>query len=144
EVAANLPLGPNGEPIYISRTGYYRTDLVDDHTYSFKTAATLSYKLSDKVQLSYTAQYGQAAMSYDAYDLKNVWQISHKLELKSTNLLIKSYYTHDEGGDAYNTLLSTIKFNNTWKSDGQWFNDYYAAYKGYIPGITPGDFTTAR
>ncbi|MEO8148896.1 MAG: TonB-dependent receptor [Bacteroidia bacterium] len=144
EVAGALPLGPNYEPVVISRTGYNRSDLVDDITYSFKTASTLSYKFSDRLQLSYTLQYGQGATSYDAYDLKNVWQLSHKLELKGNNFFVRSYYTHDEGGDAYNAMLSIIKFNESWKSSGQWFGDYYAAFKGYIPGVTPNDFDAAR
>ncbi len=144
EVAGPLPLGPNGVPVTISRSGYYRHDLIDDNTYSFKTSATAGIKFSEKLQLNYLLQYGQGAVSYDAYALKNVWQISNMLELKGKNFFARTYHTHDEGGDAYNALLSVIRFNNTWKSDYQWFNDYYAAYNGFIPGITASNYDSAR
>lgn len=146
EVAGPLPIGPNGSPVVVSRTGYDRTVLMDEISNSLKAGVSLYYKLKNGMQLSYALQYGRGAVSYDVYALKNVWQISNKLELRGNNFTARAYYTHDEGGDAYNALLGVIKMNNAnpETSDSAWFGNYYAAYSGFIPTVAAGDHNLAR
>jgi outer membrane receptor protein involved in Fe transport len=115
----------------VSRTGYSEKDVINPETYNFKLTGGLYYKLTDKIEASFTANWGTGNSVYtgsDRYSLKELKMGQYKLELRSKNWFIKAYTTHENAGESFNATITTRLFNEAWKASSTWYVQYMAAY----------------
>lgn len=116
---------------YVSRTGYNESDVIDPNTVNFKLTGSLHYKLSDRTEASFQANFGTGNSVYtgsDRYSLKDLKMSQFKLELKSKNWYLRAYTTHENSGNSFNATITTRLFNEAWKSSSAWYPQYMAAY----------------
>ena len=147
EAVTSLPIGPGGGSVRVARTGYREEDLVDYNTYSLKGDAALHYRITEGVEAIYHYKYGAGTSVYQGanrYAIKNFTLQQHKLELRGANFFARSYATLENSGDSYDSRFLALNLNRAWKSDQQWFQEYAAAYLGFVPNVTPGSHADAR
>jgi iron complex outermembrane recepter protein len=127
-LAPLLPLLPNHT---VARTGYDESTFVDYDTYSAKVNSSLHYRIHDNLELSYMFNYGKASSITNAAQRTIANGISmqqHKLELKSDNFFVRTYFTRPDLGETYSGDLTGVLINNAWKPHAQWFQEYSLAY----------------
>ncbi|MGE5108647.1 MAG: TonB-dependent receptor domain-containing protein, partial [Sphingobacteriales bacterium] len=124
----------------VARTGYWETDLVSPKVCNLKFDASLSYRISEKAELTYSYRVGQMDGVFQRGNkirLDNVVVQNHHLELKGTNYLIRSYVSIENTGDSYNVKpladnldLYTGGSNNAWSAKYKAALNAYAAANG--------------
>ncbi len=117
----------------VSRTGWSEQNVVDPSTINFKLTGGLYYKLTDKIEASFQANWGTGNTVYtgsDRYSLKNLKMGQYKLELKHKNWYIRAYTTHENSGDSYNATITARYFNEALRPSTAWYPQYIAAYIG--------------
>ncbi len=117
----------------VSRTGWNENNVVDPSTVNFKMTGGLYYKLTDKIEASFQANFGTGNTVYtgsDRYSLKNLKMGQYKLELKHKNWYLRAYTTHENSGDSYNATITARYFNEALKPSNAWYPQYIAAYIG--------------
>jgi outer membrane receptor protein involved in Fe transport len=147
EINANLPIGPGGEPINVSRTGYLEQDVVDYNTKTYRVDAGMYYRINDKMQASYQLGWGSGTTVYHAanrYSLRNFTYNRHKIELSGKNWFARAYRVGEGSGESYDARFLAINLNRAWKPDEQWFSEYGAAFLGQINGVQANDHAAAR
>jgi iron complex outermembrane recepter protein len=100
-----IPGQTGNQTIIVRRTGYYEKDLVNPKVDNLKFDAALHYRLSENAELSYGYRIGKMAGVFqrgNKIQLDNVVVQNHKLELKGTNYVLKSYVSIENTGDSYN------------------------------------------
>jgi outer membrane receptor protein involved in Fe transport len=115
----------------VSRTGYAEKDVIDPTTSNFKLSGGLYYKLTDRLEASFTTNWGTGTTVYtgaDRYSIKDFKMGQYKLELKSKNWYARAYTTSENSGNSYVTTTTTRLFNEAWKSSTSWYPQYAAAY----------------
>lgn len=116
---------------YVSRTGYAEKDVVDPTTSNFKMTGSLNYKLTDKIEASFGANFGTGNTVYtgsDRYSLKDLKMSQFKFELKSKDWYVRLYTTHENSGSSFNSTIATRTFNEAWKPSSSWYPQYMATY----------------
>ncbi|MES2004146.1 MAG: TonB-dependent receptor [Bacteroidota bacterium] len=120
---------------YVSRTGYDEKDVVDPNTVNMKLTGSLHYKLSEKLEAIFQANFGTGNSVYtgsDRYSLKDLKIAQFKLELKSKNWFLRAYTTHENSGSSFNSTITTRLFNEAWRPSSAWYPQYMAAYSSYL------------
>ena len=139
----------------IARTGYWDYDIVENDVYNTKLNASLNYKISDDVDISYDMKGGWG--SFTNVGIGKFWNnnsggINHGLTLNAPNLLLRAYI-YNEGQNPFNNSDEDIQWDirtialelqNYSKPDDIWLADYKAAYDGEVSGITSGSHSHAR
>ncbi|HUM48193.1 MAG TPA: TonB-dependent receptor, partial [Chitinophagales bacterium] len=144
-VKRSLVADEEGNKVDVSRTGYYVHDLIDNTSYSFKASTGLSYKLDDRMVLSYAFNFSQATTSYsNLFNLKNVLMYTNKLELNGAHFFIRAASFANDLGDTYNASSLAAVINKKWKTDNDWFSAFAKAYNGGVSGIEEKDVAEAR
>ncbi|MDB5209581.1 MAG: hypothetical protein JWQ30_408 [Sediminibacterium sp.] len=118
----------------VSRTGYSEKDVVDPLTVNVKLTGGLYYKLSDKTEASFTANWGTGNSVYtgsDRYSLNELKMGQYKLEVKSKNWFVRAYTTHENSGNTFNATITTRLFNEAVKASTSWYPQYLGAYATY-------------
>ena len=130
--ATALGLNPDNLPsTTVSRTPYLEKDIVDYGAKNIKIGGGLFYRLTDKVELSYTYNYGGGTSIYTGaqrYSLKNFNIQSHKLELRGSDFFLRAYTTQENSGQSYIADLTGVLINDQWKDNSEWFGTYGIAY----------------
>jgi iron complex outermembrane recepter protein len=96
----------------VARTGYVEKDFIYPTVKNLKFDGGLFYKLNDKFQLSYGYRYGTMDGIFqrgNRIQLKDVTVQNHKLELKSNDLLVRTYILKENTGNSYN--LNPLAYN---------------------------------
>lgn len=117
--------------VNVSRTGYDEKDVIDPQTVNVKLSGSLHYKLSDKTEASFMANWGTGNSVYtgsDRYSLKDLKMGQYKLEIKSKNWLVRAYTTHENSGSSFNATITTRLFNEAWRPSSTWYATYTSAY----------------
>lgn len=136
--ALGLPAGTNGL-IRPARTGYKEVDLMDYGTQTYKADAALHYRLTDKMELSYTYRFGTGTSIYQGanrYSLKDFMINQHKVELKADNFYVRGYATLENAGKSYDSRFLAWNINRAWKADSTWFKQYT---QNYVLGLFQGE-----
>jgi iron complex outermembrane recepter protein len=100
------------ETFNVARTGYLEKDLIYPTVRNLKFDAGLFYKLNERMELSYGYRYGQMDGVFqrgNRIQLKDVSVQSHKLELRSEDLLVRAYVLLENTGKSYN--LNPLAYN---------------------------------
>ncbi len=138
----NIFVDANGNPQYVSRTGYQEAALVDYDAFNFKISGGLYYKLSAATEASITANWGSGTSVYtgaDRYSLKNFRIGQYKIEVKNPNWFVRAYTTQENSGDSYASTLTALAINDAWKLNSQWFGEYVGNYSGAVLQGMPAD-----
>ncbi|RPD51182.1 TonB-dependent receptor [Paracnuella aquatica] len=143
----------------VSRTGYEEKDLMNYNTFSFKTSASLHYKISDNLRLIYQYNRGQARAAFTSSARMNINDFllqTHRLELRSNNSFLRVYRSAEICDNGYNSRTLGQFINRFWVqdlsgktvapniADATWFTRYGAAFNGTISGVTGGNHAAAR
>jgi len=115
----------------VSRTGYAESDVLDPTTSNFKLTGSLNYMLTDKVEASFSANFGTGNTVYtgsDRYSLRDLRMAQFKFELKHKNWYVRAYATHENSGNSFNGTIATRTFNEAWKPSASWYPQYMVAY----------------
>ncbi|MBC6989753.1 TonB-dependent receptor [Hymenobacter sp. BT491] len=105
------------ETFNVRRTGYYERDLISPTVRNLKFDGGLFYKLTDKLELSYSYRYGLMDGIFqrgNKIQLKDVTVQNHKLELRGADYYIRSYVLVENTGKSYNLnpLATNLDLNN--------------------------------
>jgi len=115
----------------VSRTPYLERDIVDYGAKNIKFGGGVFYRLTDKMELSYTFNYGGGTSIYTGaqrYSLKNFNIQSHKVELRGSDFFIRAYTTQERSGGSYIADLTGVLINDSWRTNNNWFGLYGANY----------------
>jgi outer membrane receptor protein involved in Fe transport len=134
-------------PLFVSRTGYNEKDVLDPQTINFKLTGSLHYKLSDKTEASFQANWGTGNSVYtgsDRYSLKDLKMGQYKLEVKSKNWLLRAYTTHENSGSSFNATITTRLFNEAWSPSATvWYPTFVGAVIGGTSSGAVGTYISA-
>ncbi|MCK9402417.1 MAG: TonB-dependent receptor [Chitinophagaceae bacterium] len=133
-IPSSLLNGFSAVPLYVSRTGYNEKDVVDPITMNVKLTGAVHYKLSEKTEASFLANWGNGNTVYtgsDRYSLKDLKMGQYKLEIKSKNWYLRAYTTHENSGNSFNATITTRLFNEGWSpSASVWYPKFVGAVIG--------------
>jgi outer membrane receptor protein involved in Fe transport len=116
--------GKSNQSLIVRRTGYWEKDLVPGKVDNLKLDAAIHYRISDKAELSYSYRFGMLDGLFqrgNKIQLNNASVQNHKIELKGSNYLVRSYVSIEDTGDSYNlkpladNLDLTNVSNNAWR-----------------------------
>ncbi|GAA4116382.1 TonB-dependent receptor [Aquimarina addita] len=115
--------------VSVSRTGYEEQDLVDYDAESLKFSGSLHYRpMADDLEIIYTGRLGRGTTLFqnaNRFYSPNFFSQQHKLEVKNNNFFIRGYITAGDAGDTYDTRIAATNINNSWKSNDDWFTEYF-------------------
>ena len=97
--------GKTNQTLRVARTGYWETDLVSPKVSNFKFDLGLNYRITEKLELSYSYRRGNMDGVFQRGNkirLDNVVVQNHHLELKGNDFVIRSYISLENTGDSYN------------------------------------------
>ncbi len=117
--------------IPVSRTGYTEKEVVNPNTLVYKLSGALHYKLTDAIEASLSGYWGTGNTVYTGsqrYSLRDLKMGQYKLEVNHKNWFIRGYTTQENAGGAHNLTFNAVKFNDAWKADATWFQQYGFAY----------------
>lgn len=117
--------------IPVSRTGYTEKEAVNPNTLVYKLSGALHYKLTDAIEASLSGYWGTGNTVYTGsqrYSLRELKMGQYKLEVNHKNWFIRGYTTQENAGGAHNLTFNAVKFNDGWKADATWFQQYGFAY----------------
>ncbi|HEX8429356.1 TonB-dependent receptor [Hymenobacter sp.] len=104
-VAITIPYNGRNETFNVRRTGYYERDLTNPIVRNIKADASLHYKLTDKLELSYGYRFGLMDGVFqrgNKIQLDGVTVQNHKVELKSQDFTARAYMLIEDTGDSFN------------------------------------------
>ncbi len=113
----------------IGMDGYAEKDLWNYDASNTKFDASLYYKLSDSVELSWISKIASGNTIYQGasrYILKNFGIQQHKLELRGDNFFVRGYTTIEDTGDTYDAVYTGQFINISQAQD--WFTTYVGSY----------------
>lgn len=97
--------GSANKTLRVARTGYWESELVDPKVDNLKFDASLSYRFSDKVELSYGYRFGKLDGVFqrgNKIKLDNVIVQNHRIEIKGANWNIRTYVSSENTSNSYN------------------------------------------
>jgi len=132
---ANVNVLYNGksQAFKVGRTGYQEKDLANYDIHNIKADASLHYRITDKLELSYGYRFGQMDGVFqrgNRIQLNGATVQSHKLELSSSNFTLRSYMLLENTGNSYNMkpLADNLDINRADvannKSTTSWGTDF--------------------
>jgi iron complex outermembrane receptor protein len=104
-VAITIPYQGKDQTFNVRRTGYYERDLVNPIVRNIKADASLHYRLTDKLELSYGYRFGLMDGVFqrgNKIQLDGVTVQNHKLELKGSDFVVRAYTLIENTGNSYN------------------------------------------
>ena len=149
EISAELPIGEEGRNIVVARSGYYEKDLADYDIYNFKSSGALHWRLNQTTRIILQGHLGRGTTLYTGDSRISLLNFSHvqaKAEIKNDHFLLRGYINQQFSGDSYDSRSLAVNINRTWKSDADWYYEYYLAYSRLLEylGIKGGNHIIAR
>ena len=134
-------------PLYVSRTGYDESQVVNPTTLNVKLSGALHYKINDKIEAIVAGYWGMGNTVYtgsDRYSLKDLKMGQYKFELKAKNWYVRAYTTRENSGGSFNSTIATRVFNEAWKpSATQWYPQFVGATVGSASSGAVGTYIAA-
>ncbi len=121
------------------RTGYLEKDLVNYNARNIKANASLHYKLTDKIELKGTYNFGTGTTVYQGdnrYSLKGLLFQQARIEISQPDkFFIRAYTTIENSGNSYDAVFTSLKLQDYAKADTKWGQDYYRFWVNGANGI---------
>ncbi|MEO1050315.1 MAG: TonB-dependent receptor [Bacteroidota bacterium] len=149
EIQANLPIGPLGTNVLVTRTGYAEENLMDYNFTNYKINSALHYKINDKITAILQNNFGTGTTFYTGDNrvfLGDFQLLQTKLELNSERFMVRTYTTQQRSGNSYDSRFLALQLMRTARSDEEWFRIYELAFRGLLRsrGVAGGDHEVAR
>ncbi len=122
---------PTRDTFYLARTGYRDRELIDPSVFLQKYTVSMQYYLTDKVELSWRSFLGNGNTIFQAANrnvLRDVVSHQHKIELRTPQLLFRTYGSWEGAGRSYDSRFTGIFLNRHAKDDLAWFVAYLYQY----------------
>lgn len=121
----------DGKRYEVRRTGYFEKDFADYKVENLKFDLGLYYRITEKIQLSYTGRAGFTDAVYqrgNRIKLDDYWVHQHTLELKGVDFTVRAYGTFEFTDKSYNMRPMGENLDRSFKTDTKWFNDYKSRF----------------
>lgn len=129
----------------VRRTGYWERDIVSPTVDNLKFDAALHYRLNEKTEVSYGYRIGKMDGVFqrgNKIQLDNVIVQNHRVELKGSNYVVRSYVSIENTGDSYNVKPMVDNLDITsGGSNAQWGAKFKTALQSELDKGT--DLATA-
>lgn len=123
------------ETFNVRRTGYWEKDLVHPDVQDLKFDAAAAYKIRRDLELSYAYRVGQMDGIFqrgNKIQLDGVTVQNHKLELKGSNFLVRTYASIENTGKSYNLKPLSDNLDLTHLSNSAWAAKFGAKLQSEI------------
>lgn len=121
------------------RTGYEESQIVDYNTHNLKLNAAVHYKVTPKVELILSSNFGNGTTVYQGdnrYSLKDIYFYQQRVEVRQEDkFFIRAYTTSEDAGNSFDAFVTALLLQNSAKSDARWAQDYRNYYSGNYPNL---------
>ncbi len=127
--------GKSNQSFLVRRTGYWEKDLVPGKVDNLKFDAALHYRIGRNAEVSYSYRFGKLDGLFqrgNKIQLDNTIVQNHKLEIKGSNYLIRSYVSLENTGDSYNLKPLADNLDLTFLSNANWNAKFKTALQSEI------------
>lgn len=134
-LTVTIPYQGKNQAFTVTRTGYYEKDLVNPIVRNIKADASLHYKLTDKLELSYGYRFGLMDGVFqrgNKIQLDGVTVQNHKLELKGTDFVVRAYTLLENTGNSYNLNPLALNLDLQNGSNTVWGNKFKTALQSQL------------
>ncbi|GAB3874281.1 TonB-dependent receptor [Hymenobacter segetis] len=138
-LTVTIPYQGKNQAFTVTRTGYYEKDLVNPIVRNIKADASLHYKLTDKLELSYGYRFGLMDGVFqrgNKIQLDGVTVQNHKLELKGADFVVRAYALLENTGNSYNLNPLALNLDLQNGSNTVWGNKFKTALQSQLAGGT--------
>ncbi|GGF11226.1 TonB-dependent receptor [Hymenobacter cavernae] len=138
-LTVNIPYNGKSQNFTVTRTGYYEKDLVNPVVRNIKADASLHYKLTDKLELSYGYRFGLMDGVFqrgNKIQLDGVTVQNHKLELKGADFTVRAYSLIENTGNSYNLNPLALNLDLQNGSNTVWGAKFKDALQNSLKGGT--------
>ena len=135
-----VPYNGRSQKFVVTRTGYYERDLVNPIVRNIKADATVAYKLTDKLELSYGYRFGLMDGVFqrgNKIQLDGVTVQNHKLELRGQDFAVRAYTLLENTGNSYNLNPLALNMDVQNATNAEWGTRFTAALNSQLTGGTP-------
>jgi iron complex outermembrane receptor protein len=134
-LTVTIPYQGKNQAFTVTRTGYYEKDLVNPIVRNIKADASLHYKLTDKLELSYGYRYGLMDGVFqrgNKIQLNGVTVQNHKLELKGSDFVVRAYTLIENTGNSYNLNPLALNLDLQNGSNTVWGGKFKTALQSQL------------
>jgi iron complex outermembrane receptor protein len=148
-LSVSIPYQGRNQTFTVTRTGYYEKDLVNPIVRNIKADASLHYKLTDKLELSYGYRFGLMDGVFqrgNKIQLDGVTVQNHKLELKGSDFAVRAYTLIENTGNSYNLNPLALNLDLQNGSNAVWGGKFSSALQSQLAAGTalPAAMAAAR
>jgi len=148
-LSITIPYQGRNQAFTVTRTGYYEKDLVNPIVRNIKADASLYYKLTDKLEVSYNYRFGLMDGVFqrgNKIQLDGVTVQNHKLELKGNDFVVRAYTLLENTGNSYNLNPLALNLDLQNGSNAVWGGKFTTALQNQLnAGVgLPAAMTAAR
>ena len=132
-----IPYQGRNQTFTVTRTGYYERDLVNPIVRNIKADATVAYKLTDKLELSYGYRFGLMDGVFqrgNKIQLDGVTVQNHKLELRGADFTVRAYTLLENTGNSYNLNPLALNLDLQNGSNAVWGGKFRDALQSQLAG----------
>jgi outer membrane receptor protein involved in Fe transport len=136
-LTVTIPYHGKNQAFTVTRTGYYERDLVNPIVRNIKADASLHYKLTDQLELSYGYRYGLMDGVFqrgNKIQLNGVTVQNHKLELKGSDFVVRAYTLLENTGSSYNLNPLALNLDLQNGSNAVWGGKFRTALQSQLAG----------
>jgi outer membrane receptor protein involved in Fe transport len=136
-LTVTIPYQGKNQAFTVTRTGYYERDLVNPIVRNIKADASLHYKLTDQLELSYGYRYGLMDGVFqrgNKIQLNGVTVQNHKLELKGSDFVVRAYTLLENTGSSYNLNPLALNLDLQNGSNAVWGGKFRTALQSQLAG----------
>lgn len=122
-VSITIPYQGRNETFNVRRTGYYERDLTNPIVRNIKADASLHYKLTEKLELSYGYRFGLMDGVFqrgNKIQLDGVTVQNHKVELRGQDFTARAYMLIENTGNSYNLNPLALNLDLQNGSNAAW------------------------
>lgn len=134
-LTVTIPYQGKNQAFTVTRTGYYERDLVNPIVRNIKADASLHYKLTDKLELSYGYRFGLMDGVFqrgNKIQLNGVTVQNHKLELKGSDFVVRAYTLIENTGSSYNLNPLALNLDLQNGSNAVWGTKFRTALQSQL------------
>jgi outer membrane receptor protein involved in Fe transport len=138
-LSITIPYQGKNQTFTVTRTGYYEKDLVKPIVRNIKADATIAYKLTDNLELSYGYRFGLMDGVFqrgNKIQLDGVTVQNHKLELRGKDFTVRAYTLLENTGNSYNLNPLALNLDLQNGSNAVWGGKFGTALQSQLAGGT--------
>jgi len=136
-VSITIPYQGRNETFNVRRTGYYERDLTNPIVRNIKADASLHYKLTDKLELSYGYRFGLMDGVFqrgNKIQLDGVTVQNHKVELRGQDFTARAYMLIENTGNSYNLNPLALNLDLQNGSNAAWGTKFRTELQSQLSG----------